>query len=118
MKKICLALCAIISSIVLNAQILRQQTSPQTISSEIPGFSEVSSINTVNIAYTPAIPISYPDPVDGDTTTENPDIYDFGSILPVSFSLGDGNITSTSLGKVWTLRISIPNALSIGLTFT
>lgn len=29
----------------------------------------------------------------------------------------DGNITNTSVGKVWTLRISIPNALNIGFIF-
>lgn len=105
-------------SAALNAQILRQQTSPQAIGSQIPGFSQVSSINTVNISYTPATPISYPTPVDGDTTTENPDIYDYGSILPINYSLSDGNFTTTSLGNIWTLRINIPNALSIGLTFT
>ena len=31
--------------------------------------------------------------------------------------MADGNITSTSIGKVWTLRVSIPNALNIGFTF-
>lgn len=117
MRKLSLAFFAILLSIAAKAQILRQQTSPQTIASEIPAFSEVTSINTVNVSYTPATPVSYPDPVDGDTTTENPDIYDYGSILPVNFSLSDGNFTSTSFGKVWTLRISIPNALNIGLTF-
>jgi hypothetical protein len=103
--------------IALNAQIIRRQTSPQSIANDIPAFSEVSSINSVNISYTPETPPSYPDPVDGDTTTENDDIYHYASPLPVNISLSDGNITSTSLGKVWTLRLSIPNALNIGLTF-
>ena len=31
--------------------------------------------------------------------------------------MSDGNVTNTSAGKVWTLRISIPNALNIGLVF-
>lgn len=31
--------------------------------------------------------------------------------------MSDGNITSTSVGKVWTLRISVPNAMNIGITF-
>jgi hypothetical protein len=31
--------------------------------------------------------------------------------------MADGNITSTSVGKVWTLRINIPNALNIGFVF-
>jgi hypothetical protein len=31
--------------------------------------------------------------------------------------MADGNVTSTSSGKVWTLRISIPNALNVGFIF-
>jgi Trypsin-like peptidase domain/PKD-like domain len=32
--------------------------------------------------------------------------------------MADGNITSTTVGKVWTLRVSVPNALNIGLIFS
>lgn len=35
----------------------------------------------------------------------------------MSITNSDGNITSTSVGKVWTLRISIPNALNVGFVF-
>lgn len=100
-----------------NAQIVREQITPLTIASEIPAYSQVSSINTVSVAYTPPIPATEPTPIDGDTTTEGNGMYDFGSILPVSFTLNDGNFTSTTLGKVWTLRITVSNALSVGLTF-
>ena len=39
-------------------------------------------------------------------------------MLPVSISMADGNLTSTSAGKVWTLRISIRTALNIGFVFS
>lgn len=54
--------------------------------------------------------------IDGDTTAENDDIYDYGTILPVDISMVDGNMTNTSMGKVWTLRINVTNALNVGLT--
>lgn len=118
MKKFYLALCASLLSFASTAQILRQQTTPQTIASVIPGYSQVSTINTVTVSYSPPTPPSQPTPVDGDTTTEGNGVYEFGSVLPVNFSITDGNFTTTSVGKVWTLRISIPTALNIGVTFT
>lgn len=54
----------------------------------------------------------------GDTTTEWGGMYDYGSIVPANISIADGNITTTSAGKVWSVRISVPNALNIGLMFT
>src|SRR5258705_12628622 len=104
MKKILLAFVATTFFFVAQAQILREQTSPQTIASQIPGFSEISSINTLTISYTPPTPPSPPTPIDEDTTTEGNGPYDFGTILPVNISLADGNFTTTSIGKVWTLR--------------
>ncbi len=117
MNKILIVLCTMMISFVSKAQIIREQTTPQTIGSQIPGYSQVSSINTITVSYTPPTPLSQPTPIDGDTTTEGNGVYDFGSVIPVSFTLSNGNFTTTSVGKVWTLRISIPNALSIGLTF-
>lgn len=118
MKKLTIALFAIAITAGSKAQIIREQTTPQTIGSQIPGYSKVTSINTVTVSYTPPTPVSQPTPINGDTTTEGNGVYDFGSIVPVTFSVSNGNITTTSAGKVWTLRISVPNALSIGLTFS
>lgn len=117
MRKILIVLCTMAITFASNAQIIREQTTPQTIGSLIPGYSQVSSINTVTVSYTPPTPLSQPTPIDGDTTTEGNGVYDFGSVIPVSFTVSNGNFTTTSAGKIWTLRISVPNALSIGLTF-
>ena len=102
---------------VSKAQILREHITPQTIGSQIPGYSQDNTINTVTVSYTPPAPLSQPTSIDGDTTTEGNGVYDFGSIVPVNFTLSNGNFTTTTVGKVWTLRISVPNAVSIGLTF-
>ncbi len=117
MYKILIVLCTMAITFASNAQIIREQTTPQTIGSQIPGYSQISSINTVIVSYTPPTPLPQPTPIDGDTTTEGNGIYDYGSVIPVNFNLSNGNFTTTSAGKVWTLRISVPNALSIGLTF-
>ena len=98
-------------------QILRIGTSSSGIAAQIPGYSEVSTITTKSYSYTPSVPAPYPTPIDGDSTTEDDRIFDYGNYIPVSLSIADGNLTTTSIGKVWSLRISIPNALSIGLSF-
>jgi hypothetical protein len=104
-------------SLLLKAQVITQATTPSTIGSIIPGYSQVTSYNTKTISYTRSTPDPTPTPVDGDTTTEYIKKYDYANPLSVSISMSDGNITSTSVGKVWTLRISVPNALNIGITF-
>ena len=98
-------------------QILKTSTSPSAIAAQIPGYSQVSTFNTKTYSYTPSIPSTQPTPIDEDSTTEDDRIFDYGDILPISITMADGNITSTSVGNVWTLRISIPNALNIGFTF-
>jgi len=103
---------------ISNAQILRKQISLSTIASEIPAYLQVSSITPMSVSYTPATPATYPTPMDEDTSTEGNGMYDYASILPANITAANGNTTNTTIGKVWTLRISIPNALNIGLMFT
>lgn len=118
MKRILIGLCATLLFAATNAQIIREQTTPQTIAGQIPGYSQVSSINIVNILYTPPTLPTPPTPIDEDTTTEGNGMYDYGTVLSANIILDNGNFTTTSAGKVWTVRISVPNALNIGLTFT
>ena len=68
--------------------------------------------------YTPSIPQDPPTPVDEDSTTEDDKLYNYGDNITVNVAIADGNITTTTSGKVWTVRISIPNALNIGLSFS
>lgn len=103
--------------IIVNAQIRRVTTSPATISGQIPGYNQVSTIATKTYSYTPSIPPTPPTPIDGDTTTEDDKRYRYADNMSVNINMADGNITNTSIGKVWTLRISIPNALNIGFVF-
>lgn len=117
MKKLFLLLCCYAIVFQAQAQILRVATSSSVIPSQIPGYSQVSTISTKTYNYTPSVPQNPPTPIDEDSTTEDDKIYDYADILPVTIATTDGNITSTSMGKVWTLRISIPNALNIGLIF-
>lgn len=117
MRKALIVLYAMALALATNAQILREQTTPKTIGNIIPGYAQVTIINTVSVAFTPPAPLTQPTPIDGDTTTEGNGVYDFGAVISVSINLSSGNFTNTSVGKVWTLRVSVPNALSIGLTF-
>jgi hypothetical protein len=100
MKKIFLLLINIITLFkIATSQILTQSTSSTLIVSQIPGYSEISSINTRIFNYTPSVPPTPPNPIDEDTTTEDPKEYRFGDVLSVNITMGDGNITTTSLGK-------------------
>ena len=109
MKKLFLLLCFYAIAFQAQAQILRIATSSSVIPSQIPGYSQVSTISTKTYNYTPSVPQNPPTPIDEDSTTEDDKIYDYADILPVTIATTDGNITSTSMGKVWTLRISIPS---------
>jgi hypothetical protein len=117
MKKLFTAVIFLGLSLLSNAQIITQTTSPSTIGTIIPGYSQVASYNTQTINYTPSTPVNPPTPVDEDTTTEDIKVWDYANPLSVNISMANGNVTNTSIGKVWTLRISVPNALNIGITF-
>ena len=71
MKKLIL-LTVILSSLTFftQAQILRVATTPTTIASEIPGYTQVTTINVKTISYTPSTPATAPTPVDEDSTIE------------------------------------------------
>lgn len=84
----------------------------------VPGYSQVTTFNTKMVNYTPSTSAPQPNPVDGDTTTEGNFAFIYADIVPCTVSMTNGNITSTSIGKVWTLRLSIPNAKNVGFTFT
>lgn len=103
--------------LIAKAQIIRVATTPTAISNQIPGYSQVSTIATKTYSYTPSTPTTPPTPVDEDSTTEDDKLYRYADNITVNISMSDGNITNTSIGKVWTLRISIPNALNVGFVF-
>ncbi|MDB5191996.1 MAG: hypothetical protein JWQ96_1559, partial [Segetibacter sp.] len=88
------------------------------VSAMVPGYAEVTTINTRTINYTASVPDPEPTPVDEDTTTEGNGVFIYGDVIPASINMSDGNITPTSIGNVWTLRISIPNAKNIGFSFS
>lgn len=102
---------------ISKAQILTQSTSPTTIGTIVPGYSEVTTISTKTFSYSPSTPAATPNPVDDDSTTEDNKLYDYADIIQNTIVMSDGNITNTSAGLVWTVRVSIPNALNIGVSF-
>lgn len=104
MKKSIFLLLAIAFTWTLKAQVLTQATTPQTIANYIPGYSQVTTVNTVSFSYTPTTPAAAPTPVDGDTTTEDNGVYNYGTIIPTSVPLTSGNYTNTTSSKVWTVR--------------
>lgn len=117
MKKITILFLLGFISYYVKAQILRVATSPTSIASQIPAYNEVSTISTKTFSYIPSTPAVNPAPIDEDSTTENDKLYRYADNITVSINTSDGNITTTSGGKVWTVRISIPNALNIGFMF-
>lgn len=118
MKQIILSMCMLCTFSKLHAQITSTLTSPSGIVALIPAYSQVTTINTSTISYTPSTPDPDSNPIDDDSTTEEEKILNYGNLLTTNLNISNGNITSTTLGKVWTLKISIPNALNIGLIFT
>lgn len=116
MRKIFLLL-FLSSFLFANSQILRISTSPSAIPDQIPGYSQVSTIATKNYSYIPSTPPTVPIPIDEDSTTEDDKLYRYADNIAVNVNMTDGNITTTSIGKVWSLRISIPSAINIGFVF-
>ena len=45
-------------------------------------------------------------------------VFIYADLVPCNVTMADGNITNTSIGTVWTLRINIPNAKNIGFIFS
>ena len=120
MRSILVTVMSIIVCVIappIKAQIITRYITPDSLPAIIPGYAEVSYINTKTIAYNPPTPPTPPPPVDEDTTSEGNGVYYYGTPLSVNVSMSDGNFTTTSQGKVWTCRISIPNAKNIGLLF-
>ncbi len=78
-------------------QVLRIATSDSAITTQIPGYSQVSTINIKTISYTPSTPSSYPTPVDDDSTTEAYKVNKYADVITANITMVDGNITSTSL---------------------
>lgn len=107
-------ICLVITGISAYAQVRRIETTPLQIAGQIPGYSEVSTINTKTISYTPSVPPTNPVPVDDDSTTEVLKVYRYADVIASPITIADGNVTSTTIGKIWTLKISIPNALNVG----
>lgn len=117
MKSILLLILLSSLSAATKAQIITRYITPDSLQVIIPGYSEVVNINTKTIDYNPPTPPDPPPPVDGDTTNEGNGVYHYGTPLVANVSMSDGNYITTSQGKVWTCRISIPNAKNIGLLF-
>ena len=118
MKYKLLLLFSISLSLNLAAQMRISITSPQDLPNLIPGYSEVTTVNTQILSFKYTLPPSDPDPVDGDTLTEHDDILKYGESLPVSYTLNHGNYTQTSQGNVWTFSIKLlGGAKNIGISF-
>lgn len=118
MKKFLILLSSFWLTFSTHAQIIEQETTPTQLPTLIPAFNEVTVINsrTVNINF--STPTQDPTPVDGDSTTEGNEALQYANIASVNIAFSAGNITSTSLGKVWTLKIVVPNAKNIGLVLS
>ncbi len=118
MKKFLILLISLWLSFLSHAQIIEQETTPTLLPTLIPAFNEVTAINssTVNINF--STPTQDPTPIDGDSTTEGNGALQYANIAAVNIAFSSGNFTSTSLGKVWTLKIIVPNAKNIGLVLS
>lgn len=117
MKKIFTSFILLICFITVHGQIVTQSITSADLTNLIPGYSEVSTINAKSVSYSPALPQADPIPIDGDTTTERNDVYDYADPVAVSIQMSDGNITNTSQGKVWTMLLNVINAHNISLLF-
>lgn len=96
-------------------QVNFQSVTSVTMPALVPGFSEITTINNLSMVYTPSVPQIPPTPIDGDTTTMSNGPYKYADRIPFIAQMANGNFTSTSKGKVWTLKITATNAKNIGL---
>ena len=106
-----------IVSVHLKAQIMRISTSPTSVGFQVPGYSEVLQLIQSHIVTLLQLYLLRRYQLMRYFTTEDGKRYRYADILPVNINMNDGNITTTSVGKVWTLKIGVPNALNIGLVF-
>jgi hypothetical protein len=67
------------------------------------------------LTYTVPILPTEPTPVDEDSTTETNGPFYFGDAITANIQMSDGNYTTTSQGKVWTLKLIVNGAKNIGL---
>ena len=116
MKKVLTALLVFISFLGYS-QVTKRFTTPQDLPNLIPGYSQVSSINMETLSFSYTLQPPPPDPIDGDTTTEDNGPLKYGEVVPVNFLLANGNFTQTTEGKVWTLSIKVLGSKNIALTF-
>lgn len=92
---------------LLYAQMQFRSTTPNTISTLIPGYSQISFVAIKTISFTPPEAPPSSTPVDGDTTTEQNGPFDFAEPLSVNLMMSEGNVTTTNIGLVWTLKLVI-----------
>lgn len=100
MNKIYCSIILSICFICVKAQIITKATTASAIASQIPGYSQVTTFNTKTIAYTPSTVPTPPIPIDDDSTTEDQKIYRYADNVSTNITMADGNITSTTIGKV------------------
>lgn len=116
MKKHLLMLLILCFALSTNAQVRRIASSKEAIAQQIPGFSDVKNVNQKLINYSR---IAERKNEKTNTTKERENVRPakYGDRIAVDISNKDGNVTRTSAGMVWTLELSIPEALSIGFSF-
>ncbi len=102
MKKILLLPTFILCTTAAYTQVATRNVTPADLSALVPGYTEVTTINTRTIDYTPSVSDPEPTPIDEDTTTEGNGMFIYCDIIPFNISMSDGNITTTSVGQVWT----------------
>ncbi len=99
------------------AQYITVVATPTYISTRVPAFSQVSTYNLKTISYTATIPPPPVVPIEEDSTHAIDGLEHYGDMLVTSITTADGNITTTTLGKVWTLKVTVSNATNVGITF-
>jgi len=93
MKYKLLLLFGVIVSFNLEAQIPITRFQSQDLPNLIPGYSQITTVNTQLLTFTYTLPLSDPDPIDGDTLTENDDVLKYGENLSTNYNLANGNYT-------------------------
>jgi lysyl endopeptidase len=117
-------------SITMRGQVQVRTTDPSSISSIIPFYSTglVSNTPVVTVPWTrPPVDQGAGAPQNmgldsaydstDDSTYYSNKYFDQGRVIPTNFTFSNGAWQTTSYGNVWTIKISIDNALSTSLRF-
>lgn len=117
MKRIVFCILLVRMCFIAQSQIISQLINPSDLPNLVPGYSQITTINTKTVVLNNVTPETPPLPVEGDQNSQTNSAFLYGEAIPISIVMSDGNYTNTTQGKVWTIKATAINSFNVGLEF-